>query len=60
MSNRWKSVGLFAVIAGLWLLMPQVGLAQSDGTTPVPEPASLTLLASGVAATMYAFWRKRK
>jgi hypothetical protein len=54
-----KAIGLFAIVAGLWLLIPQESLAQ-DGTIAVPEPGSLSLLASGVAATMYAFWRTRK
>jgi hypothetical protein len=60
MSDKLKTLALFAVIAGLWFLIPQVGLAQADGTTDVPEPASLTLLASGVAATLFAVWRRRK
>jgi hypothetical protein len=59
MSDRLKTIGLFAVVAGLWLLIPQESSA-TDGATPVPEPASLSLLAGGVAATMYAVWRRRK
>ena len=57
MNERWKSIAWLGAIAGLWVLMPQVAQAQVE---PVPEPASLTLLAGGVAATIFAAWRKRK
>jgi hypothetical protein len=40
------------------MLIPQTGLA--DQATEVPEPGSLSLLAGGVAATLFAAWRRSK
>jgi len=61
MSDRLKAVVLFASIAALWLLGTQAGLADElpDGVA-VPEPASLSLLASGIAGALFAVWRGRK
>ena len=58
MSDRLKTFALFAGLAGLWMLVPQTGLA--DTTVDVPEPGSLSLLAGGVAATLFAAWRRSK
>ncbi len=58
MSDRLKTVALFAGIAALWMLIPQTGLA--DEALDVPEPGSLSLLAGGVAATLFAVWRRSK
>jgi hypothetical protein len=57
MSDRLKTCALFVGIAGLWMLMPQTGFADS---VQVPEPGTLSLLAGGVAVTMLAAWRRRK
>ena len=58
MSDRLKTVTLFAGIAALWMLIPQTGLA--DAELEVPEPGSLSLLAGGVAATLFAVWRRSR
>jgi hypothetical protein len=58
MSDKLKTCALFAAIAGLWCLVPQTGLA--DTGIDVPEPGSLSLLASGVAITLFAAWRRSK
>jgi hypothetical protein len=56
-----KTITLFAAIGALWFLGTHVGFAETGDTlTAVPEPASLSLLAGGVAATIYAVWRRRK
>lgn len=62
MSDRLKSFALFAAIAGFWFLLPQVGLADTTNGDflNVPEPTSMSLLAGGVAAALYAAWRRRK
>ena len=62
MSDRMKALTLFALIAGLWYLGTQIGVAQAtDGDTlEVPEPTSMSLLVGGVAAAIYAAWRARK
>jgi hypothetical protein len=56
---------IWCAVAALWLLLPtQEGFAQcSSGCSSiiaVPEPASLSLLVSGVAATLFALRRRRK
>ena len=58
MSDRLKTFALFAGTIGLWMLIPQTGLA--DQATEVPEPGSLSLLTGGVAATLFAAWRRSK
>ena len=58
MRDRLKAIALFAGIAGLWMLIPQTGLA--DTSIEVPEPGSLSLLACGVAASLFAAWRRSK
>jgi hypothetical protein len=62
MSDRMKALGLFALIASLWYLGTQIGVAQATDTDTleVPEPTSMSLLVGGVAAALYAAWRSRK
>jgi hypothetical protein len=63
MSDRLKAIALFTVIAGIWFLGTQTGLAQplTDGDTfDVPEPTSMSLLVGGVVAALYMARRHRK
>ncbi len=58
MTGRWLGLALFAM--GMLLVFHGSAIAQPDLGRTIPEPGTLTLLGSGLAALAGIAWFRRR